>query len=262
MRTTAHRGFAGHYPENTVRAVQGATAGDHPPADAVEVDVQPAAGGEPVVIHDERLDDLTDREGVVRGTPVERVCSATVLDSGERVPRLADVLGAVPEGVTLNVELKPPDGAARSDERLDADALAGRRTAWAPFVDRVLEALAGTDDVLLSSFCEAPLALLDETSDRPTAAITTAPETGLAVARAHGCSALHAELHTVPGTALSADPHEGLFRAAADAGLAVRAWTVRTWYEAAQLEAAGVDGVIADYPGLVPGERGDGPDSG
>lgn len=248
MRTTAHRGFAGQYPENTVRAVRGAVGGDHPPADAVEVDVQPAAGGEPVVVHDERLDDLTDREGLVRETPVERVCSAEVLGSGETVPRLADVLAAVPDGVTLNVELKPPDGAARYDERLDADTLAERRAAWEPFVDRVLGTLE--DEVLLSSFCEAPLSLLNEASDRPTAAVTMSPETGLAVARAHGCDAVHAELHTVPGTAMAEDPHEGLFRAADDAGLAVRAWTVRTWYEAAQLRAAGVDGLIADYPGL------------
>ena len=250
MRTTAHRGFAGLYPENTVRAVRGVTGGNHPPADAVEVDVQPTAEGVPVVIHDERLDDLTDHEGLVRETPVEAVCSAEVLDSGERVPRLADVLAAVPEGVTLNVELKPPDGAARYDERLDADALAGRRAAWEPFVGRVLDSLEGTGDVLLSSFCEAPLSLLDETSNRPTAAVTMAPGTGLAVARAHGCEAVHAELHTVPGTAVAEDPHEGLFRAAGDAGLVVRAWTVRTWYEATQLGAAGVDGLIADYPGL------------
>lgn len=253
MRTTAHRGFAGQSPENTVRAVRGATAGDHPPA-AVEVDVQPAAGGEPVVVHDERLDDLTDREGLVRETPVERVCTAEVLESGETVPRLGDVLAAVPDGVTLNVELKPPDGAARYDEQLDADALAERRAAWGPFVGRVLGALEGVDDVLLSSFCEAPLALLAEVSDRPTAAVTMAPETGLAVARAHGCDAVHTELHTVPGAVAAEDPHEGLFPAVEGAGLAVRAWTVRTWYEAAQLRAAGVDGLIADYPGLSPDE--------
>ncbi len=247
MSTTAHRGFAGYYPENTVRAVRDATAGEDPPA-AVEVDVQPAGGGEPVVVHDERLGDLTDREGLVRETPVEAVCSAEVLDSGETVPRLEEMLAAVPDGVTLNVELKPPDGAARYDERLDAEALAERRAAWEPFVDRVLGTLEG--NVLLSSFCEAPLALLEEASDRPTAAVTMAPETGLAVAREHGCDALHTELHAVPGTAMAEGPHEELFRAAGAAGLAVRAWTVRTWHEAAQLRGAGVDGLIADYPGL------------
>lgn len=246
-RTTAHRGFAGYYPENTVHAVRKA-AGDDPPG-AIEVDVQPAAGGEPVVIHDERLDELTDREGLVRETPVERVCSAEVLDSGETVPRLEDVLAVVPDGLTLNVELKPPDGEARYDERLDADTLAERRAAWEPFVRRVLDSLEG--DVLLSSFCEAPLALLEELSDRPTAAITVTPETGLAIARAHGCEAVHTELHTVPGTGLAeTDPEFDLLAGAAGTGLAVRAWTVRTWYEAARLREAGVDGLIADYPGL------------
>jgi glycerophosphoryl diester phosphodiesterase len=257
VRTTAHRGFAGYYPENTVRAVRAATDGrDHPPADTVEVDVQPTAGGDPVVIHDPELDGLTDREGLVRETPTAEVCAAEVLDSGATVPRLAAIVEAVPDGVVLNVELKPPDGDARPDQRLGDDDLAARRTAWEPLVRRVLDALEGRRDVLLSSFCEAPLSLVAELSDRPTAGITVTPETGLAVARAHGCEAVHAELHTVPGTGLGdgSDANPGLepdlLAAAADAGLAVRAWTVRTWYEAARLREAGVDGLIADYPGL------------
>jgi glycerophosphoryl diester phosphodiesterase len=254
-RTTAHRGFAGYYPENTVRAVRAATDGaDHPPADAVEIDVQPTVDGDPVVIHDPELDELTDREGLVRETPTETVCAAEVLDSGATVPRLGDVVAAVPDGVTLNVELKPPDGDARPDQRLDS-ALAERRAAWEPFVRRVLGAIEGRRDVLYSSFCEAPLSLVAELSDSPTAAITVTPETGLAVARAHGCEAVHTELHTVPGTGMAGtdaepEPDPDLLAAAADAGLAVRAWTVRTWYEAAQLREAGVDGLIADYPGL------------
>lgn len=254
-RLTAHRGFAGYYPENTVHAVRAATGeGDHPPADAVEIDAQPSADGDPVVVHDPELDELTDREGLVRETPTEAVCGAEVLDSGETVPRLADVVAAVPDGVTLNVELKSPDGDARPDQRLDEDALVERRAAWEPFVRRVLGELEGERDVLVSSFYEAALSLVGELSDRPTAAATVTPETGLAVARAHGCEAVHAELHTVPGTAMAETgtdaPDVDLLSAAAETGLAVRAWTVRTWHEAAQLRKVGVDGLIADYPGL------------
>ncbi|MFC6755589.1 MULTISPECIES: glycerophosphodiester phosphodiesterase [Haloarcula] len=118
----AHRGFAGKYPENTVGAVRGAVADG---ADAVEIDVQPTADGDVVVFHDRRLDGdgesgaLTDGTGVVWERPTAAVTAARVLGTDERVPLLADVLAAVPETVTVNVELKNPG----SDDTRPGEAL-------------------------------------------------------------------------------------------------------------------------------------------
>jgi len=49
----AHRGYAGVAPENTIEAVT--RAADRDETAMLEIDVQPAACGTPVVIHDERL---------------------------------------------------------------------------------------------------------------------------------------------------------------------------------------------------------------
>ena len=162
----AHRGFAGKYPENTVRAVRGAVDDG---ADAVEIDVQPTADGDVVVFHDRRLDGpagdhgLTDGSGVVWEQPTATVTSARVLDTEECVPPLSDVLNATPADVLVNVELKNPgsDG-IRPGEALSGAARTTARERWTPFVTSVLSVVGSFDhDVLYSSFCEGALAALD-----------------------------------------------------------------------------------------------------
>lgn len=265
----AHRGFAGSYPQNTVRAVR--RAGAHPETGMVEVDVQPAADGTPVVVHDSHLGTatdggpgLTDAEGVVWETPLDEVTAAEVLGSGETVPTLAAVVDACPTGVRLNVELKNPGThGIRPGAKLDDDALATQRDTWRPFVERVLDECAGTD-ILLSSFCEAALAVAENLGDHPTGVLClTNVDDGITVAREHDCAAIHPTLETLLAEDPRVDPngdHEAIpgtrdtvLDAAADHGWAVNAWTVREWHEAARLAALGVDGCIADYPSVTRG---------
>ncbi|WP_276259277.1 glycerophosphodiester phosphodiesterase [Haloglomus litoreum] len=271
----AHRGFAGTDPQNTVRAVR--RAGAHPETGMVEVDVQPAADGTPVVIHDSRLDTaddggpgLTDGEGVVWETPLDEVTAAEVLGSGETVPTLAAVLDACPDDVRLNVELKNPGTHnIRPGTNLDDDALATQREVWRPFVERVLDdCAAAAVDVLFSSFCEAALAVAGDLGAHPTAALTlTNVDDAVAVAREHDCAALHPPLDVLladdprvdpwadPGDAGGVpDTRDTVLEAAADHGWAVNAWTVREWHEASRLAELGVDGLIADYPSVVAGD--------
>jgi glycerophosphoryl diester phosphodiesterase len=248
----AHRGFAGAFPENTAVAVT--AAGLHPEVRTVEVDTMPCADGTPVVFHDARLDErddgspgLTDASGVVWETDRGTVTGAEVLDSGWTVPTLAAVVGAVPTGVRLNVELKNPGSfEVRPGEKLRGAELDAQRELWAPFVARVLEVLDPLDRVLVSSFCEAAVA---ETADRSTR--RTAPlcgpggvEAGLEVAREHGSTAFHPAKGAV-----FEDP--GLVDRAIGAGCEVNAWTARTWHDVKRLREAGVHGVIADYPTLT-----------
>lgn len=270
VTVVAHRGFAGRYPENTLGAARAAAAD----ADAVELDVTATADGDPVAFHDSRLggrDDggLTDREGYVWEASTETVTETEVLDSGLTVPTLADAVDAVPPEIGLNVELKNPGTAAvRPGESLDGTDLAAARERWGPFVDRVLDDLADAPhDVLFSSFCEGALAAVRGRSDAPVAPIVWDDvEMGLAVARRYDAAAIHPPWNLVAGTPFAgeeycqgsvAGPRVDVVSRARDAGLAVNAWTVDTWYRADRLRAAGVNGVIADYPGLLdpPGGR-------
>jgi glycerophosphoryl diester phosphodiesterase len=245
-RVVAHRGFAGRCPENTVAAFAAAA----PDADAVELDVRPTADGDAVVFHDDRLDDLTDARGLVRETPTDRVLAAEVLGSGETVPRLADVVAAVPADTALNVELKSPGTATRRpDQSLSSRDRETARTRWQGFVDRVAETLADAPhEVLYSSFCEGALAAVRDRGDAAVAPLTaTDGRRALDVAARHDAAAVHPAW----GLVLDSADGAGLVESAHASGLAVNAWTVDTWHRAARLDDAGVDGCIADYPGLV-----------
>jgi glycerophosphoryl diester phosphodiesterase len=265
----AHRGFAGAAPENTVAAFE--AAADHG-ADMVELDVMPCADGEVVVFHDDRLEGegrpLTDAEGVVWETPCEAVLAAEVLDSGHAVPRLAAVLDALPADVGVNVELKNPgSNSIRPGESLPGDARVPARRRWQGFVDDVLDAVAEYDhDVLFSSFCEGALAAVRHRSEEYSIGVLvgSALHDGLAVARRYDAEAVHPPRNAVSGTPFHGDPYLGttpddpeldVVAEVHDAGRDVNVWTVDTWYQASQLREAGVDGIIADYPGLLVGDR-------
>lgn len=260
----AHRGFAGSAPENTLTALTGAIEAG---ADGVELDVQPAACGTPVVFHDDRLEGdtprdgraLTDREGLVGSQPLDVVREAAVLGTDHRVPTLASVLEALPASALVNVELKSYGGTdRRPGEALPEADRARRRRLWEPFVERVLADCAGfSGGLLFSSFCEGALAALRAADgDRAAAVLAGADlEAALAVARRYDCEAIHPSLMAVAGPPSADDPAvDGsavdLLAVAREEGRAVNAWTATTWLQFDALEAAGVDGIIAEYPGL------------
>ncbi|NIB99942.1 glycerophosphodiester phosphodiesterase [Halobacterium sp. R2-5] len=241
MRTIAHRGFAGVAPENTAAAVR--TARER--ADGVEVDVQPAADGTPVVFHDQRLDGegdsrgITDAEGFVWDADPRTLADADVLDSGEPVPTLSTVATLVPAGVEFHVELKNPGVADARIGLSGPDA-----AAWRPFVESVADALADCEaPVVLSSFFDGALEAATEVlPETPRAALCLDPDRGLTRASEFDCRALHA-----PVDGLS----ESVVEHAHRDGRTVNAWTVTDWQDAVACADAGADGVIADYPGVA-----------
>ena len=62
MKISAHRGYSGLYPENTILAFQKALEAG---ADEIELDVQLSKDGEAVVFHDESLERLTGKKSWV-----------------------------------------------------------------------------------------------------------------------------------------------------------------------------------------------------
>lgn len=264
LEVVAHRGFAGVNPENTLAAVRRACAEG---ADAVEVDVMPCADGDVVVFHDRTAARVTDATGPAASrpvweTPLDELRELSVLGTGEPVPLLREVVDVVPTDVTLTVEFKNPgSGEIRFGEHLPEAAVAEQRDVWRPFAGRVLEVLAASShDVLVSSFYEGALAAVrDLAPGVPLAAVCRdSVDDGLAIARRHDCEALHVPRNMVAETAMFGDsgyaggPYDGgdVVAAAREEGRAVTAWTVETWHQAAELERAGVDGIIADYPHL------------
>ena len=219
MRLIAHRGFAAVNPENTLKAVRSAA----PVADAVEVDVRRCGSGELVVIHDATVDRVTDGAGPVADHTLAELDDVDVLGTGEGVPTLTAVLGAVTDGVAVDVELKE-DGTA-------GDALAA--------------VTASDADARISAFDPDVLAAC-RSADASVPRALLAPADGVAAidtARELDCTALH------PAAGVC-DGH--LVDRAHAAGLAVNAWTVDRPGTARSLADCGVDGLIADRPDVLP----------
>lgn len=259
-RLIAHRGYAGRYPENTLEAVESASK----TTDMIEIDIIPTADGRVVVFHDDCLSGrdggeqgLTDLDGYVWERPWEDVRGAEVLESGETVPSLEAVLEAIPSAVGINIEFKNPGSAdIRIEEKLPEGTLEARKDLWRPMAKRALDLAAAADnEILVSSFAEAALAVVREIDPSVPIAFLFSRSIGTAleVTTAHDCEALHPSFELIEGTTFFSGKASSpdLLGWAHDRGKAVNAWTVGTWYEAERLADAGVDGLIVDYPYLL-----------
>lgn len=264
-RVFAHRGFAGVYPENTVAAVERAIADGR--AAAIELDVMPTADGKIVVFHDDTLARVTNAPTSVASKPLwelsyEQIAGYSVLGTTQSVPLLSDVLEVIPSNVSVNIELKNPGcEQLRFAEALEGDSLDAATDRWLAFVDRVLETATASDhELLVSSFYEGALAAtrsLD--SSVPIASVFyDSVETGLTLSRRYDVSAIHTpwSMLTEPDESTVDVPVSGPFaetdlvEIATKEGWDINAWTVTTWHQAAELQRVGVDGIIADYPGV------------
>jgi glycerophosphoryl diester phosphodiesterase len=97
----AHRGGASEAPENTMPAFEHAVALGYR---YLETDAHVTADGVLVAFHDDRLDRVTDRTGVIAELPWKVVQQARV-DGREPIPLLEDLLGTWPD-VRINIDPK------------------------------------------------------------------------------------------------------------------------------------------------------------
>lgn len=106
-RPIAHRGLheAGR-PENSLAAFEAAAEAGY----GIELDVQPAGDGTPVVFHDGTLGRMTGTAGKVAETPVAELTRLRLGASAEPIPTLAEVLDRVSGRVPLLVEVKDQPG--------------------------------------------------------------------------------------------------------------------------------------------------------
>jgi glycerophosphoryl diester phosphodiesterase len=110
MQVWGHRGALHDAPENTLAAFQKAVDLG---ADGVELDVQLTRDGEVVVIHDERVDRVSDGQGYVKDHTLAELKRMNFNKRGitpplfMEIPTLDEALGVLgPAGVVVNVELK------------------------------------------------------------------------------------------------------------------------------------------------------------
>ncbi|MCB8985089.1 MAG: glycerophosphodiester phosphodiesterase [Ardenticatenaceae bacterium] len=219
-----HRGASAEAPENTIAAFELALAQG---ADGVELDVQLAADGALVVIHDARVDRMTSGSGAVADLSLAKLQSLELAE-GEQMPTLDEVLEAFGPQLLYNIEVKDFGWRARGTETAVADCIQSHH----------LE-----EYVLVSSF--NPLALRRLRRCLP-------PHVPLALIRDKGW--LKYGYLLADGEA--DHPNQALVDAAYMAwakkrGYQVNVWTVDDPAAARRLAALGVNGLITNKPGLI-----------
>lgn len=229
----AHRGASGYAPENTLEAFRLAAEQG---ADGVELDVQMTKDGELVVIHDERIDRVSDGRGFVKDYTLSELKKFhfNVLHPEYQdavIPTLREVYECLgPTGMAINVELKTG-------------------IFWYPDLeDKVLQLtkeMEMEDRVIYSSF--------NHCSIQKILALDPDAKTGILYgdvicdvvnyAKRLGTGALHPALyHTYM---------DQFLKEYVESELKVHVWTVNEEKEICRLMDAGVDAVITNYPDLA-----------
>ncbi|MBT0667791.1 glycerophosphodiester phosphodiesterase [Novosphingobium profundi] len=127
----AHRGLHGAgLPENSRSAFAAAIAKGH----GIELDVQRASDGQPVVFHDDTLERLTGAQGPVNRLSAKQLGAIALTGSEDTIPTLRQVLAQIAGQVPVLIEIKSGR----------ASHVAGRCLA----VRRVLEGYVGAHAVM------------------------------------------------------------------------------------------------------------------
>lgn len=224
----AHRGASGHAPENTLAAFRRAAALG---AQFIETDVHLTRDAHLVLIHDHTLERTTNGRGEIR---LHTLAELRALDAGawfgaafagERIPTLEEALEFGRQAdVLFYLELKAD--AIWGAEHALANALRrsgeAARTVVLSFLDHSLAAMNRLEPACLTGY------LFDRWSDD-------------AIDRA-----LHAGARQLAPREESVTPER--VERAHHAGLPVVAWTVNEPARMRALVAAGVDGIMTDFP--------------
>jgi len=228
-KVIAHRGASGDAPENTLRAFEQAVLMG---ADGIELDVQLTRDGEVVVIHDETVDRTTTGTGRVNSYTLAEI---RTLDAGswfasdakaQRIPHLREVLDLLKgTNLLLNVELKN-----------DIVPYEGMEAKVCALLQEYPNQLA-----LVSSFNHYSLRTIKH----------ICPATNIALLYTGGL--VEPWLYAQRQKAIALNPYypnivPELVAGCRGAGIALYAWTVNSEENMKRLLAAGIEGIMTDYP--------------
>jgi glycerophosphoryl diester phosphodiesterase len=228
MLLIAHRGASGHAPENTLAAFKKAvTLG----ATFIETDLQLTRDARLVAIHDETVNRTTNGKGAVHDmtlADLRRLDAGSWFGSeyaGERVPTLEEILGfAKKYDVVFYLEMKPGGSWGGEHALISALRESGEiaRTVVISFDASILSTVRKIEPTLMTAL------LYDGQLEKP---LDQALEVG-------------ARQLAIRGDLVS----PWLLTAARKKDLQVVCWTINHSAHMRLLMAAGVDGIMSDYP--------------
>ncbi len=224
----AHRGGAGHFPENSFKAFEHAVGLGYA---YLETDAHATADGTVIAFHDKTLDRVTDSTGAVAELTATQVAAARIAGT-EPIPLLADLLTTWPEH-RFNIDVK--------DEPVIG-----------PLVD-MLRATNAWDRVCITSFSGRRLNATRRLLPRPVCMATPPAAVGAITAGtparvlAERFARLSIQCAQVPPPIATRQ----FIRRAHAAGLQVHVWTVNEPTAMASLLDLGVDGIMTDQTEML-----------
>lgn len=232
MLIYGHRGAAGEAPENTLGGFRHAWERG---ARCLELDVRLSADEELVVVHDPKVDRTTNGRGAVSAFTSEELARLDARRKGppwpqpEGIPRLAEVLRALPRTESWLVEVKK--ASSETQRRLIAR--------------RLRELLARSrirDRIVVTSGDREFLAILREVLPNVARGYVGVDMDPLKIALEHGCThVLVNQFACTPALRLQAWRRR----------LVVVVWTVNDPVVIRHLHRMRVHGVVTDYPSMA-----------
>ena len=225
----AHRGGASDEPENTLPAFEHAVRLGYT---YLETDVHLTADGVLLAFHDDRLDRVTDRDGLISELPWSEVREARV-DGREPIPLLEELLGSFPDA---RVNIDPKHDAA-------VDALVA-----------TLRKCKALDRVCIGAFSDRRIARMRALCG-PTLCTSLGPGgivKLLAASKGTPRVRFPAPCAQVPTEAQGVTIVDAKFiEAAHRRGMQVHVWTIDDIDEMRRLLDLGVDGIMTDRPAVL-----------
>jgi len=224
----AHRGGASEHPENTMPAFENAVRLGYR---YLETDVHSTADGVLVAFHDDKLDRVTDRTGVIAEMQWQQVSEARL--GTDTIPLMADLLTAWPD-VRFNIDIKHGESVSGLVEVLDRTQ-AHNRVCVGAFSDKRLKQFrAMTDGRVCTS--AGPLDIVRLRLSR----------LGLASGPfAANCTQVPTHFKPIPVVDRS------FIDACHGRDLPVHVWTIDDPAEMERLLDLGVDGIMTDRPTVL-----------
>lgn len=226
----AHRGAAGHAPENTMASFKKAIELE---ADGIELDVHLSKDGYIMVCHDERIDRTTNGRGFVKDLTKDEIQQYDAGSwygekyKGEKIPTLEEVFELIrEEEMILNIELK--------NDRLSYPGIEGK-------VNQLIKAHRMTDRTIVSSFNHDSLVQLKRINRMVYTGVLYVGgiQEPWAYARKLWADAIHPFYYNVtPEIVLKCR----------QMNIAVNPYTVNEEHELLAIAQMGVTGIITDYP--------------
>ncbi len=221
MLIIGHRGTKGNYPENTLLSFTEALATG---AQGIELDVHLSSDGEIIVIHDEKVNRVSNGNGFVKEMQSSELRKLKIYQN-EIIPLLHEVFDACP-GCLINVELKAKETAK-------------------PVVDLiekyVLEKNCSYKQFLVSSFNWTALQEVYNLNNEIPLGILTETDLDLAIAFAEFIKA-----ETIlPYFHLLTKENTELMQ---QRGFRVFTWTVNQPEDIKKIKSFNVNGIITDFP--------------